>query len=80
VNEHGQTPSTHMQEQSKDFGVACFSDGELWHFRLGHLAFEQLKYIDSSVCNNGKFHGICQVCPLAKMHRLGFPLSTSRAK
>ena len=58
----------------------CFSDAELWHFRLGHLSFEQLKYIDATVCNSNKPHSICQICHLAKMHGLGFSLSTSRTK
>jgi len=59
VNEQGKVSSTHIQDESKGSGVACFSNAELWHFRLGHLSFDQLKHIDSSVCNNSKIHGIC---------------------
>ena len=33
-----------------------------------------------ATCKKGSAHGICQVCPIAKMHRLGFPLSSSRAQ
>ena len=67
-------------DSAKVFGVVCFSDAKLWHFRLGHLAFEQLQYIGSENCNNSRQHVICQVYPLAKMHRSGFPLNISRAK
>ena len=63
-------PSNTKQEDS---AVACFSDLEIWHFRLGHLPFEQLKFIDSISCNNTKPHGICQIFPMAKMHRNVFP-------
>jgi len=69
-----------VQQELKDFGVACLSDTELWQYRLGYLSIEQLKHVDSTVCNNDRHHGICQICPLAKLHRLSFPLSTSRAK
>jgi len=79
LDKGAQISNSHMQQQSTISGTACFSDAELWHFRLGHLSFTQLKHIDATTCNN-QTHGICQICPLAKMHRLGFSLSTSRAK
>jgi len=44
------------------------------------LSFEQLKNVDIDACNNTKHHGQCQLCPMAKMHRSGFPLSSSRAQ
>jgi len=44
------------------------------------LSFEQLRHVDIIVCNNSGHHGICQICPSAKLYRLGFPLSTPRAK
>ena len=75
-----QSSDTHLSGKPDGFTFACFSDAELWYFRVGHLPFEQLKYVDGYICNNGRQHNICQICPMAKMHRSGFPLSTSRAK
>ena len=60
--------------------IVCLSDSELWHYRLGHLAFDQLHHIGETACKRGSPHGICQVCPVATMHRLGFPLSSSKAQ
>jgi len=37
-------------------------------------------HIDAAICNNDSQHGICQICSLAKMHRLGFSSSTSKTK
>jgi len=59
--------------------TARFSIFELWHIRLGHLSFEQLKHIGVSDCNNFRHHGVCQICPMAKMHRNSFSLSNTRA-
>ena len=57
--EDTQSSDAHLKKQTGDRGVACFSDVELWHYRLGHLSFEQLKYIDAYNCSNGRHHGIC---------------------
>jgi len=80
TDEDTHSSSIHLQRQTEDFGVACFSNTRLWHFRLGHLSFEQLKYIHAVVCNNDRSPGICQIFHLAKMHRLGFLLSNSKVK
>ena len=69
-----------LKKKTEDSVIACFSDSELQHFRLDHLSFEQLKYVDIDTCNNTRHHGVCQICPMAKMHISGFPLSNSRAK
>jgi len=58
---------------------ACFSLFELWHMRLGHLAFDQLKNIGISECSNSRFHAVCQIYPVVKMYRNSFPLSNIRA-
>jgi len=39
-----------------------------------------LNYVDTDICNNTKYHGVYQICPLAKIERNGFPLSNSRAR
>ncbi|KAL2942349.1 Retrovirus-related Pol polyprotein from transposon RE1 [Bienertia sinuspersici] len=51
---------------------------KLWHLRLGHLPFSQIKHVipDYGV-NNVWTDCICQVCHFAKQTRLPFPVSNS---
>jgi len=65
------------QHGLKDITV-CFSVSELWHFRFGHLPFEQLQYVSIPHCNKAR-HGVCQICPKAKLHRNSFSLSNTRS-
>lgn len=49
----------------------------LWHRRLGHPSFPLLEKMFPSLFTNnkvGKFH--CEICELAKHHRVSFPLKT----
>jgi hypothetical protein len=51
---------------------------DIWHFRLGHLSDSRLKLLsqyDSSISVNT--NNCYTVCPLAKQHRLPFPVSDS---
>ncbi|KAL8156622.1 hypothetical protein AgCh_001632 [Apium graveolens] len=55
---------------------ACLSaieDAKLWHLRLGHIPFQQLKFVIPS-CNVKTClqDTICQICPAAKQTRLPF--------
>lgn len=45
-------------KKAKDGVTACFSESELWHFRFGHLPFEQLQHIDIPHRNKTR-HGVC---------------------
>ena len=54
------------------------SSSELWHQRLGHLPFDQLTNVALPSCIDKK-HRVCQVCPMAKLHRQPFFLSTNKA-
>ena len=77
-----QVSQTNVSQQvpsAKGIFSANLSVSELWHFRLGHLSFEQMLYVHLPDCNNFTTHGVCQICPMAKLHRQSFPLSTSRA-
>ena len=65
-------------KRAMGLAIACFSDVGVWHFRLGHLPFEQLRFTDSISCNNTRSHDVCQMYPLAKLHKNH--TSTSRAK
>jgi hypothetical protein len=51
---------------------------DVWHFRLGHLSDSRLKLLsqyDSRISINT--NNCCTVYPLAKQHRLPFPVSDS---
>jgi len=58
---------------------ACLSTTELWHFRLGHVSFNYLQSLNIPNYNKLHKHSVYQICPKAKMHRLPFPISHSRA-
>lgn len=52
----------------------------LWHHRLGHVPFAQMKNIPSiSSSLSAKQSFICLVCPLARQPRLSFPNSSSHS-
>jgi hypothetical protein len=51
---------------------------DVWHYRLGHPSASRLNllhaYIPDITC---KSDSICPICPMAKQHKLPFPISTS---
>ena len=52
----------------------------LWHYRLGHLSFARLKSLMPNLfvdCNVTTFQ--CEVCTLAKHHRISYPLSNFKS-
>ncbi|KAA8538989.1 hypothetical protein F0562_025681 [Nyssa sinensis] len=56
------------------------STSDLWHCRLGHISFSRLLLIDDPLVKqnlNSSNTSPCCVCPLAKQHRLYFPISTN---
>lgn len=49
---------------------------ELWHYRLGHVSHDRISLLHKAVpeiVSNFDFH--CNICPMAKQHRLPFPNS-----
>jgi len=63
---------------SKNAVFSChMSSLELWHCRLGHMSFQNMKHIDVVKHCNSLPHSICQVCHNAKQHRDPFPVSLS---
>ena len=50
---------------------------KLWHLRLGHLPFSQLKHVFPDMNNTHDLDCICQVCPKAKQCRNNCPISTT---
>ena len=52
---------------------------ELWHCRLGHMSFTNMKHLDVVSSCTTLPKSICQVCHYAKQQRTPFPDSTSCA-
>jgi hypothetical protein len=54
---------------------------DVWHYRLGHPSISRIKLLHEHVseisCNS---ESVCPICPLAKQHKLSFPISTSVSK
>ena len=60
------------------FSFSCqFSPLELWHCRLEHMPFDNMKHIDVVPSCNPTPTFICHVCHKARQHRSSFPTSTS---
>ena len=52
----------------------------LWHKRLGHASLSKMKRIpELKLCTEQHMDQVCLTCPMAKMTRLPFPVSTSHA-
>ncbi|KAL0303695.1 UNVERIFIED_CONTAM: Retrovirus-related Pol polyprotein from transposon RE2 [Sesamum radiatum] len=51
-------------------------DASLWHMRLGHPSLKVLVHVPHLTSIKSTY--ICHICPLAKQHRLPFPLSNSQ--
>jgi hypothetical protein len=51
---------------------------DLWHYKLGHPSHSRIKLMQSIVPSiSYKQDSICPICPLAKQHKLPFPVSSS---
>ena len=49
----------------------------LWHYRLGHMSFNDMEHINLVSSCKSKPHSVCQVCHHAKQHRVSFPVIAS---
>lgn len=55
-----------------------YSCSDLWNIRLGHLPQSRMKYIPGCMQHNSSMNDFpCTICPLARQHKLPFPISTS---
>jgi hypothetical protein len=63
--------------------TTCFSSiktslNDVWHYRLGHPSITRMHLLHNKFpeisCNS---HDTCTVCPLARQHRLPFPVHTN---
>jgi hypothetical protein len=54
------------------------SISDVWHYRLGHPSASRMQFLHNNVpdisCNS---KDICSICPLARQHRLPFPVHTT---
>jgi hypothetical protein len=65
---------------AQTFSVKSVSS-DMWHYRLGHPSNSRIKLLsqyDSHISFDQ--NNCCSVCPLAKQHRLAFPVSHSFSK
>ncbi|KAL2249557.1 UNVERIFIED_CONTAM: Retrovirus-related Pol polyprotein from transposon RE2 [Sesamum indicum] len=71
-----------IEQSRKDLNMHCMkatsSDIDLWHRRLGHTSVDVLKHIPS-INKNKSVLSLCDICPMAKMHRLPFSSSDTHA-
>ncbi|KAL8093307.1 hypothetical protein AgCh_035258 [Apium graveolens] len=60
--------------------TACITvsdEAKLWHLRLGHLPFHQLKLVQPTCSVHDAIEdSFCQICPKAKQPRCSFPISS----
>ncbi|KAL2895187.1 Retrovirus-related Pol polyprotein from transposon RE2 [Bienertia sinuspersici] len=54
---------------------------KLWHVRLGHLPFNQLRHLSVFDNDNRSHHidEICQICPMARQTRFSFSTSYTKS-
>jgi len=70
-------PSSLISIPAQSLSVKSVSS-DVWHYRLGHLSDSRIQILsqyDPSISVNS--NKCCTICPLAKQHRLPFPVSTS---
>ncbi|KAM1627395.1 hypothetical protein ACFX1R_017067 [Malus domestica] len=57
------------------------SSTELWHRRLGHISPSRLEFMAKNILHIPfKLNDACDICPLAKQHRLPFGISSITTK
>ena len=52
---------------------------QLWHCRLGHFPFPQMRHLQIQSCNFPSVDCICHISPQARQQYNSFPISNSRA-
>jgi hypothetical protein len=72
-----------VSSSPSSFYSFCFNSiktslSDVWHYRLGHPSIPRMQ------CLHNKFleisynpHKVCSICPLARQHRLHFPVHTN---
>lgn len=64
--------------KSPSANLSVSADSKLWHLRMGHLPFSQLKLLQPfCVIKDQIDDTICQICPMAKQTRNSFTTSST---
>lgn len=64
-----------LSSSSCNQSSSVLSTCDLWHCRLGHMSFDNMKHIECIPHKQSKTTSVCQICPQAKHHRSSFPVS-----
>jgi len=68
-------PMSQPRTHPSIFSFSCqFSPIGLWHCRLGHMPYDNMKYIEVLSSCIPKPQSICQICPQARQHMSSFPV------
>lgn len=62
---------------NSDSSVNLVISSDIWHSRLGHLGFEKLKLLSSTLSLKSLSHNVCDICPLAKQKHQPYHASLS---
>ncbi|XP_074346408.1 uncharacterized protein LOC141685191 [Apium graveolens] len=66
--------------QSSAAYLSISDDSKLWHLRLGHVPFSNLKLIHPTYkVQEDATDSLCQICPKAKQTRNSFPISSIKS-
>lgn len=67
-------------QHNKGKGMKVKNEFNIWHQRLGHASISKMQHIEQvKHCLYQQKHQVCITCPMAKMTRLTFPISSSHA-
>jgi len=67
-----------QSNNTTNFSFSCqISTLKLWHCRLSHMYFDDMKHIAVISSCKSKPSSFCQICHQAKQHHISFPLSNS---
>lgn len=61
-------------------GAIDLSKSDIWHLRLGHMPFEQIKHIKALSVLYDRPFSVCTTYAKAKHHRLPFHTSSIKSK
>lgn len=71
-----------IEAQNKQVNKVCCSaiaEAQKWHLRMGHMPFDNLKFVCPQLENFCSKSVLCQICPAAKQSRISFPDSTIKS-
>ncbi|KAL2897026.1 Retrovirus-related Pol polyprotein from transposon RE1 [Bienertia sinuspersici] len=71
--------STSTSNSHSPVSLSATDDARLLHLRMGHIPYNKLKHIDSSIDTSSlQTTSICTICPTARQHRKSFSSSCTK--